>query len=371
MNKNYLATYPLVCLGDIIKLDFGERITKDKNAGTKYYVYGGGNGTFMTDRFNRKDDLVVARFAMSESCVRYVSNKFWLLDSGLTFKIHSSQEKFVTKRFIELQIMQKQREIFRCARGLAQKNLDIQAFLKIKIYIPPMEKQKEIVSIASTWDKAIDMVKRRLILYNNIHSGIVQRLLGDNSNKYPLVRLEDACLLETGSRDKGGALELGVPSIGGEHIRKDGGIDFANMKYISKQHFSSMRQGKLHEGDVLLVKDGATTGKAGYIGKLNTDMAVNEHVFIMRPNKNMLSYYLYTVVRAALFQREIKKYYRGIIGGVDRSIKGIEIPLPAIERQKEIVSIISTWDKAITGSKSLLEEYKFQRRGLIQKLLSH
>jgi type I restriction enzyme S subunit len=68
-------------LGAVIKLNFGSRITRMQNSGTLYPVYGGGGASFRTDDFNREDECVVSRFAMSEICVRRVSGKFWMLDS--------------------------------------------------------------------------------------------------------------------------------------------------------------------------------------------------------------------------------------------------------------------------------------------------
>ncbi|MEW6318886.1 MAG: hypothetical protein AB1670_21180 [Pseudomonadota bacterium] len=72
-------------IGRAIKLNFGTRITKMENAGSKYPVYGGGGESFRVDDFNRQDEWVVSRFAMSQTCVRRVSGRFWMLDSGFTF----------------------------------------------------------------------------------------------------------------------------------------------------------------------------------------------------------------------------------------------------------------------------------------------
>lgn len=72
-------------IGSVIKLNFGTRITKMNDSGHQYPVYGGGGESFRTDNFNRQDEWVISRFAMSEACVRRVSGKFWMLDSGFTF----------------------------------------------------------------------------------------------------------------------------------------------------------------------------------------------------------------------------------------------------------------------------------------------
>jgi len=74
-------------LGEVIRPNFGERITKLKDSGTAFPVYGGGGESFRTNSCNRTDDWVISRFAMSERCVRYVHGDFWLLDSGFSFDV--------------------------------------------------------------------------------------------------------------------------------------------------------------------------------------------------------------------------------------------------------------------------------------------
>lgn len=104
------------------------------------------------------------------------------------------------------------------------------------------------------------------------------------------------------------------------------------MKYITEAHFSDMRKGILSKGDVLMVKDGATTGKMGY-WDFDYRAAVNEHVFIFRVKDQILSKYLYNVLLSDSFQYELEPYIKGIIGGISLEIKTIRVPLPPLEIQ--------------------------------------
>ncbi|WP_294871109.1 hypothetical protein [Sulfuricurvum sp. RIFCSPLOWO2_12_FULL_43_24] len=87
-------------LGNIIDLIGGDRITKKNNSGTIYPVYGGGDVSFKTDTYNRENEYVIGRFAISETCVRFINKKFHLLDSGFTFKIKNHLEEILDKNFI-------------------------------------------------------------------------------------------------------------------------------------------------------------------------------------------------------------------------------------------------------------------------------
>lgn len=99
-------------LGSVIMLNFGSRITKMSDSGTLYPVYGGGGESFRTDQFNRENEYVLSRFAMSASCVRKVVGRFWMLDSGFTFDPVGED---VEKDFIAYLLFKLQPDIYACS----------------------------------------------------------------------------------------------------------------------------------------------------------------------------------------------------------------------------------------------------------------
>ncbi len=174
---------------------------------------------------------------------------------------------------------------------------------------------------------------------------------------WPMVALNAIAKIESGSRQKGGALDAGVPSIGGEQIDEKGGIRFDKMKYISHEHFQRMTKGILRSGDVLIVKDGATTGKTAFFNHEMT-AAVNEHVFILRSGDSIDPHYLYRYVRDDTFQRKLKPLIKGIIGGISLEFGKVTIPLPPLAIQKEIVAEIEGYQKVIDGARAVLDNYR-------------
>jgi len=176
--------------------------------------------------------------------------------------------------------------------------------------------------------------------------------------KHEWAMLQELCEMQTGSRDKGGALDEGIPSIGGEQISSDGTIKFEKMKYISQDHFNSLKKGVLYKNDVLLVKDGATTGKVGFYNGEYNFAAINEHVYLLRTNERINPFLFYHLLRSDDFQNRLKKFIKGIIGGISSEISQIEIPVPSIAEQQEIVSKIEQYEKIIAGAKQVVENYK-------------
>lgn len=183
------------------------------------------------------------------------------------------------------------------------------------------------------------------------------RVATDYTNaKWPMVELSEVCDLESGSRQKGGAVDRGIYSIGGEQISENNSIRFERMKYITETHFSGMRKGILFKGDVLMVKDGATTGKMGY-WDFDYKAAVNEHVFIFRAKDRILSKYLYNVLLSDAFQSELKPYIKGIIGGISLEVQKIKIPLPPLEIQERIVTELGGYQNIITGAREVVTNW--------------
>jgi len=153
--------------------------------------------------------------------------------------------------------------------------------------------------------------------------------------------------IESGYRPKGGVRHIreGVPSIGAEHLTSSGGFNFEKIKYIPRDFFEKLNRGIIRHGDVLVVKDGATTGRVSLVtNDFPFDKsAVNEHVFILRPNtENILSEFLFNFLFSEKGQRQILQTFHGMAqGGIDsKFVNFVEIPLPPLSEQKKIVEKI-------------------------------
>ena len=162
----------------------------------------------------------------------------------------------------------------------------------------------------------------------------------------PLIALLSS--MESGSRPKGGVRGIinGVPSLGGEHLNSRGGFNFDNVKYVPSPYFDSMRRGHIQRGDLLVVKDGATTGKVSLVGDdFPFDHAVaNEHLFVCRP-KSIDARYLFWYLYSDEGQRRILKHFRGSAqGGITRDFaEGTLVPVaPTPGEQQELADLISS-----------------------------
>jgi len=151
-------------------------------------------------------------------------------------------------------------------------------------------------------------------------------------------------VLESGSRPKGGVrgIKEGVPSIGGEHINENGGFRFDKIKFVPHNFFKKMTYGHIQTGDVLIVKDGATTGKVALVREdfPYNPAVVNEHVFICRPIEGVYPPFLFHFLFSKEGQDRILENFRGSAqGGINQSFApGTTVPLAPLAEQKRIVA---------------------------------
>lgn len=153
-------------LGNVIVLNGGDRITKKNNSGTIYPVYGGGDVSFKTDTYNRENEYVIGRFAISETCVRFVNKKFHLLDSGFTFNIKDNFEGILDKNFVGYFLLSIQHKIYACAKGSGQKNLDTKLFNKIEFSFPKDENIQSL--LVEFWEMILNNMNERFTKFDNI-----------------------------------------------------------------------------------------------------------------------------------------------------------------------------------------------------------
>ncbi len=249
--------------------------------------------------------------------------------------------------------------------------------LNIPLYVESTKEEESInlgqvlfeISKLKTLEKEYQDLSKKILAEMN-EDGNIQ------SDIWEVAELGDLVDLETGKRAKGGALKEGtVASIGGEHINESGSVVWENIKFIPEDLYDKhLTQGKVQMNDILMVKDGATTGKVAQLKELPFEkIAVNEHVFIVRSkDRDILdNNFLFYLLFSSLCQNQIKKRFHGVVGGINRSdFKTIQVPLPPISEQRDIVEILSSVDARITTTQQILDETTRLKKGLMQQLLS-
>jgi len=186
--------------------------------------------------------------------------------------------------------------------------------------------------------------------------------------------------LQSGKResDETAPVEEGAFSLGGEHVNWNGTLNLDHVRLLSDEYYNSMNNGKIKKNDVLLVKDGATIGKTAIVNEMIYEkMAVNEHVFLMRPNNKINSKLLYYMICSDSGFTQIKLTETGSAqGGINTTFtNNVLYAIP--EDKSEIKPIISfldsktyQLDQTISKDKQLIELLKEKRTALINHVVT-
>lgn len=244
---------------------------------------------------------------------------------------------------------------------------------QIDVDIPDINEQKIISEYIMNYDEKIENNKKinhhleqiGKALFNELYYSGVHAQLGDT-----------IATLESGSRPKGGAVSDGVPSIGAENIERFGIYEYSKEKYISVDFFNKLNRGIVQSGDVLLYKDGAYTGKSSLAldDFPHAQCAINEHVFILRPNNDVpSSFFLYYLLqndenKQALSSRASSKAAQPGLNQTE--VKTLPILLPSKEDIIKFNSDVSGLMHQIANNANENRKLARLRDTLLPKLLS-
>jgi type I restriction-modification system DNA methylase subunit len=182
--------YTLNNLDDTCDIILGTRITKKENTEGDIPVYGGGDITFYTNKSNRNENtLIISRYALSKTCVRLVSNKFFLNDSGLSINCKNAK----LQKYINYYLLSdtNQEYIYKnCTSGSIQKNLNMGIFHKLQIPIP--KSQQKITEWVDKISKPYDKKNKNEKLIMKLEEDIKNKIKDIEENKeYDDVKLKD------------------------------------------------------------------------------------------------------------------------------------------------------------------------------------
>ncbi|AKB28305.1 Type I restriction-modification system, specificity subunit S [Methanosarcina siciliae T4/M] len=165
--------------------------------------------------------------------------------------------------------------------------------------------------------------------------------------------------------------ENGIPFISGGNVRPSG-VDFSNVKYISKElHEELSKRCKPELNDILYTK-GGTTG----VARVNTydfDFDVWVHVAVLKTIKSIYPFYLQHVLNSSHCYRQSQKYTHGVGNqdlGLTRMIL-ITLPICSFSEQEVVVQEIETrlsvCDKIEQDIETNLEKAEALRQSILKK----
>lgn len=324
----------------------------------------------------KKGDLLIAMSGATTGKTGVYNSEEMALQNQRVGKIKEISHKVLYSLFMKYFVFYNSKEILKRAYGGAQPNISGSLIEQLNIALPPLEEQKRIADkverLISKIDEAKQLIeevketfelRRAAILDKAFRGELTRKLRGENHKEssdtevvqtdktlYNLpfnwvwVDLDTVCeKITDGTHHSPKSYPSGdYMYITAKNIKKQG-ILLDNVTYVSKEvHQEIYNRCDVKKGDVLYIKDGATTGIAT-VNQITEEFSLLSSVALLRPKRNVLAakYLMY-----CLNSPSTKSRMLGMISGnaitrlTLKKIKQGIIPLPPFDEQEIIVSIL-------------------------------
>ena len=246
---------------------------------------------------------------------------------------------------------------------------------KYYITLPPFPDQKAIASLLEKWDVAIEKTEALIAAKEKQFKWLLKRLIRDQQDnpEWRKVRLGRVGTFYTGKGiKKSDLVEYGIPCLRyAEIYTKYDGI--VNELSSSVSPYAATKATPIQAGDIIFAASGETVAEIGKaIAFVGLYPAVAGGDTIIFRNHGQESAYLAHVLNSADVARQKARLGKGqsVVHIHIPELFQVEVPLPPLHEQRKIAEILATWDTSIEKTKALAEQYRIQKRGLMQKLLT-
>ena len=331
-------------LGEVCEFQNGKGIKKDTLIDGEYPVIGGGQKPMgFHNQYNTSENTILC--SSSGAYAGFISKydkKVWASDC---FKIIPMNDT-INNNYLYYLLKTLQKRIYKLQTGTAQPHIYSKDLVNLKIPIPPLERQQEIV-------KYLDFVYEKSIKTSNEKIAELKQL-----NEFCLnnqKRFGENVVKELGDLFK--EVKTGKDVVATD--RKKGEYPFygANgiIDYVDSYIF---------DGKYLLT---ARTGSLGSLHISNGKFWCSGDVHRMEFENDTLLSYTYYYLQTIDFQKFRTGSAHPKLSG--SSLKSIKIHIPSIERQKEIVEYCEFNDVLIQQLEMEIENNKKQAQQFIEQIV--
>lgn len=255
--------------------------------------------------------------------------------------------------------------------------------LKMEVPTPPKPEQRAIAAALDDADHLIAKLELLIVKRQAIKQGMMQQLLTGRSRlpgfagDWTRLAVASKSLikarigwqgLKTDEYRDSGLYRL----VGGTEI-VEGRVEWDRTPFVDKWRYEQDAYIQLHDGDVLLTKDGSI-GKIAYVDRLPGPATLNSGVFVIRPIKGAYEpQFLYFMLRSRAFEKFLARLSAGStishLYQRDLVTLSLEVP-PTLEEQRAIAAVLADAELEIELLRRRLTKVREIRTGMMQQLLT-
>ena len=369
--KNLPSEWKVMRLEKVAPLQRGYDLPTDNiKEGLYPVVYSNGILRFHNE-FKAKAPGVITGRSGTIGKVVYVEEDYWPHNTSLwVTNFYDNNPKFIYYMYINLNLAR-----FSAGSGVPTLNRnDIHAQT---IPLPPLDEQKKIAEILSTWDEAINLTINLIENKKRFKKALMQNLLTakirfpEFKDEWKETKLKDICVkMRSG----------GTPKSTNKKFY-NGNIPFVKIndmtlggKYIYDTQVKITEEGLENSSAWLVPKNSliySMYASFGFVSINKIEVATSQAMMCIVPNLSKVALeYLYYFLDD--FQKDVRSFVEtGTQGNLNAEIvKNFKIKLPNLKEQQKIAEVLTACDDEINLLNLKLENLKRQKQGLMQKLLS-
>lgn len=261
---------------------------------------------------------------------------------------HSQNPKYLAYYFHSRMFFDQKRKL---AHGTKVIEVTPDKLASVKIPLPPIEVQREIVRILDDFTEQTEQLKAsltaELTARKKQYEYYRDKLLTAN-NQYLHGKIIDMLQqpITDGPHTTPSFVEHGIPFLSAEAVY-DGKIHFEKRRGNITEEFNEecCKKYRPQKHDVFMVKSGSTTGKVGYV---NTDECFNiwSPLAAMRVNKENSSRFLFNLLQSRKIQQQVlAKASHGSQPNLSmRALEQFDVVIPPLDMQLRIADVLDNFD---------------------------
>ncbi|GMU89137.1 MAG: hypothetical protein AMXMBFR49_13450 [Chlorobiota bacterium] len=254
-------------------------------------------------------------------------------------------------------------------------NLQLTRYLESeKILLPSFEEQHRIVKILDLAQSLIEKRKKAIAYLDDYIKAVFLDMFGDpvsNPKGWEVNKLSKVCTkIADGTHFSPPLVESGIPYVTAKHLKSSGIDFFKNPTYISQEeHNKIFARCTPEKGDVLYIKDGATTGIAA-INYYDFEFSMLSSLALLKPNKNLINnHYLCHWLNNPQVKFKLLQQMAGV--AIQRftltKINNFTLPVPPIAEQENFAKIVEKTNSIQKSMQSQLEELENNFQAELQR----
>lgn len=369
-------------LKQLISITSGKNLTQKKMIEGTTPVFGGNGITGWHNEGNVfKPTIVIGRVGFYCGSVYITPENAWITDNAF---ITSFSENHIDREFIYWLL--KFTDLRQNDSSSAQPVISGQKVYPIQVKLPPLAEQKRIVEKFDEVLAQVDTIKARLdgipsllkrfrqsVLASAVSGKLTEEWRGNNEEAWKKgVKLDSLCESSFyGPRfSKGDYSDVGIPTIRTTDMTASGGINVTPDTPRILVPDEKLEQFKVNKGDLLVTR----TGSVGVMAIFKGDYFAIPSAYLIRFrfNASVLVEYVYMFLTSPAGQ-EIMGLSTTTTTQPNinaKSIRNIEIDLPSIKEQKEIVRLVDQYFAFADTIEAQVKKAQARVNNLAQSILA-